>query len=140
MTRQEYRLKYKGKSYQIKRPRVGVCNICRSIKGVDCKQTQWHHIQYDDKNKEKYAIELCAKCHRNETIVQLGAKRVKEIAKIGRAFIPFDAPSKGGKAGIASRYAKHGKDVVLRQMDSNRKMVYNRWTGQLVPRRTFSNV
>jgi hypothetical protein len=49
-------------------PRIGVCNFCRAVRGIDCKQTHMHHDndRYDVTNPLKYAIELCVSCHRKE--------------------------------------------------------------------------
>jgi hypothetical protein len=139
-TAMDRRIKYKGKHYMISKARIGVCNLCRAVKGVDCRQTQWHHIEYDDKHKERYSIELCASCHRKETIVSQGIERIKEIASLGGCKTPLTQLSEMGKKSMTRRIAILGKEEHLRRADNARKMVYNRWTGKLVKRRTFTNV
>jgi hypothetical protein len=44
-------------------PRIGVCNWCRAVVGIDCGQTQMHHEKYDDLHPEKHTIEVCVRCH-----------------------------------------------------------------------------
>ena len=46
-------------------PKIGVCNWCRAVVGVDCKTTHIHHDNdmYDLTNPLKNGIEICAKCH-----------------------------------------------------------------------------
>jgi hypothetical protein len=110
---------------------LGVCNLCRNVKGVDVKQTQWHHEQYDDNNPERFILEICAKCHRVISSYQLSKERTSEIAKIARASLPNKIVSKAGKKGIRSRFEKYGKSRVLEEMASKRKLVYNRHTGRL---------
>jgi len=54
-----------GKYIVIKNPRIGVCNLCRAVKGFDCKRTQMHHDNdiYNINNPIKNTIELCVICH-----------------------------------------------------------------------------
>ena len=49
-------------------PRIGVCNLCRSVEPFDCKQTNIHHEKYDDNNPLKYTLEICPKCHQHITV------------------------------------------------------------------------
>ena len=51
-------------------PRVGVCNLCRAVKGeincqigILCKNTGMHHELYHEEDPLKDAIELCNHCH-----------------------------------------------------------------------------
>ncbi len=81
-------MKYKGIRKLVNKSRIGVCNICRAIRGIDCKQTQWHHVSYEDDNKEKHTIELCASCHRKESMTQQGNEKTKEIARLGGLTTP----------------------------------------------------
>jgi len=61
------RIGYKGKQVYIEfNPRIGVCNLCRAVAGVDCKTTHMHHIEYNDDDPLKDTIELCASCHRKQ--------------------------------------------------------------------------
>lgn len=64
----EKRIKFKGKTIFLKQKiRIGVCSNCKkSVKTGEIKQTQMHHIKYDQKNPEKYTVELCVSCHRKE--------------------------------------------------------------------------
>lgn len=50
-------------------PRIGICNWCRAVKGIDCKRTALHHDndQYDNLDPLRYTIELCNSCHCKET-------------------------------------------------------------------------
>jgi hypothetical protein len=68
----EYDLHYKDKRYSLKTaPRIGVCNWCRSVKGLInaqtgrlCKITQRHHEgDYIDSDKLANTLEICASCH-----------------------------------------------------------------------------
>jgi len=62
------RIKFKGKTIFIgKKIRTGICSKCnRSVKNEEIKQTQMHHIKYDDTDPTKYTIELCVRCHTQE--------------------------------------------------------------------------
>ena len=66
------RLKYKGKYIRIKNfKRTGRCSWCpNNIFDGSCKQTQLHHNEnkYNDENPLDNGTELCASCHRKETI------------------------------------------------------------------------
>lgn len=44
-------------------PRIGVCNLCRAVKGSDCKLTAMHHESYDSNNPSLNTIEICHSCH-----------------------------------------------------------------------------
>jgi len=44
-------------------PRIGVCNICRAVRGWDCSKTVMHHELYDDSNPLAHTIEVCIPCH-----------------------------------------------------------------------------
>lgn len=65
------RIVFLGKRITIEKIRIGVCNFCRSVKGFDCKQTQWHHDdnRYDRDDPEKFTLESCPKCHIEKTIL-----------------------------------------------------------------------
>ena len=43
--------------------RIGVCNNCRAVVGIDCKRTNLHHEMYDEISPLSNTIELCPKCH-----------------------------------------------------------------------------
>ena len=47
-------------------PRIGVCNLCRAVRGIDCKQTQMHHFQYHIEDPLKDTLEICVRCHRDQ--------------------------------------------------------------------------
>ena len=49
--------------------RVGVCNWCRRVMGIDCRRTAMHHDgdRYDKNNPLRYTIEICDICHGSET-------------------------------------------------------------------------
>jgi hypothetical protein len=60
-------LRFKGKRILLKEnPRKGVCSWCGAVKGIDCKLTNMHHIEYHDDNILKDTIEICASCHGKE--------------------------------------------------------------------------
>jgi len=50
-------------------PRIGVCNWCRGVRGIDCRKTDLHHDNdiYDITNPLWNTIELCSTCHGKET-------------------------------------------------------------------------
>lgn len=48
-------------------PRIGVCNWCRAVAGIDCYRTALHHIKYDESDPIKYTIEICDSCHGKES-------------------------------------------------------------------------
>ena len=58
--------KYKSINHK-KNPRKGICELCGAIKGINCKQTNLHHIDYHDDDPLKDTIELCASCHMKES-------------------------------------------------------------------------
>ena len=60
------RIKHNGKTFIIDPIKIGVCNFCRAVRGIDCNHTQWHHIKYDN-DISKNIIELCPKCHAKES-------------------------------------------------------------------------
>lgn len=60
------RIHTRGRAYFLAvNPRVGVCNLCRSTAGVDCKFTHLHHERYDDIGLDvlKNTLEVCPSCH-----------------------------------------------------------------------------
>jgi ferredoxin len=63
------RFKYKGVDRLGLNCRSGRCSWCtNNIYDGSCKETQWHHLKYDDNKPQAHRIELCASCHRKETI------------------------------------------------------------------------
>jgi hypothetical protein len=64
------KFKYKGKEAKAwSEPKIGRCSWCpNNLADGSCKQTQWHHTKYDDDNPLANRIELCASCHRKETM------------------------------------------------------------------------
>jgi hypothetical protein len=69
------RLVFEGKQFHLKEnPRKGVCESCGAIKGIDCKNTNIHHIEYHEEDILKDTIELCNSCHRKEhwRLIKLG--------------------------------------------------------------------
>jgi hypothetical protein len=57
---------FKGKHVRLDHnPRIGVCNLCRAVAGIDCKVTNMHHEEYDDSDTLRYTIEVCVRCHRS---------------------------------------------------------------------------
>lgn len=59
------RLKFRGKDLLLKfNPRNGICSKCGAVKGINCKNTVLHHIQYHEDDPLKDTIELCRSCHR----------------------------------------------------------------------------
>lgn len=58
------RLWFKSQRILLKEnPRTGICSHCGGIKGIDCKQTHIHHIEYHLEDPLKDTIELCPRCH-----------------------------------------------------------------------------
>jgi len=45
-------------------PRIGVCNLCRAVVGMDCQRTHIHHERYVTNDPSAFTIEVCPKCHR----------------------------------------------------------------------------
>lgn len=46
---------------------TGICQICnRSVTKGEIKQTQFHHIEYNESDPLKDTIEICVKCHYNQ--------------------------------------------------------------------------
>ena len=73
------RMKFKGKRIIVKqKPRKGICEWCGAIKGVNCKRTQIHHIEYHEQDPLKDTVELCSKCHYNAH-VQLTGKSLTVV-------------------------------------------------------------
>ena len=69
------RLRFKDKHMMLKEnPRTGICSQCGARKGIECKKTDIHHIQYDPEDPLKYTIELCPSCHRNQHIMMRNAE------------------------------------------------------------------
>jgi hypothetical protein len=59
-------------------PRIDICNLCRAVYPFDCKRTEMHHEQYDDKHPERFTIELCPRCHKNRSL-ELGQMKRSEL-------------------------------------------------------------
>lgn len=59
------RIVFKGRRLynKTKEVRVGVCNLCRGIIGIDCLRTNLHHDAYDASNPLANTLELCPSCH-----------------------------------------------------------------------------
>jgi len=58
------RMKFKDKVVLLKEnPKKGICSLCGAVKGIDCKQTQMHHLEYHNDDPLKDTIEICASCH-----------------------------------------------------------------------------
>jgi hypothetical protein len=58
------RILFKNKRIQLKfNPRKGICSLCGAIKGINCKTTSMHHIEYDDLDPLAHTIEVCTPCH-----------------------------------------------------------------------------
>lgn len=97
---------FKGKTVLLQHdPRVGVCNWCRAVVGIDCDRTHLHHIQYDDANPLRYTIELYPLCHRmahrgirnieepTDKVIRIRSKLFKEMSEsdLARRFsVDFD--------------------------------------------------
>ena len=48
-------------------PRKGICSLCcKSVKNGVIKQTQLHHIKYDEIDPLLHTIELCVSCHHKQ--------------------------------------------------------------------------
>jgi hypothetical protein len=90
------RIKYRGKLVYIEKSRKGKCEDCEKVKGLTTKQTQFHHLKYDDSNPALYTKELCAECHKAESNRLMGPEKRREIAKIARASLPIEACIRGG--------------------------------------------
>jgi hypothetical protein len=64
---QPRRIVFKDKRISIKEdPRYGICQLCGAVRGMDCKQTQMHHLQYHEEDPLKDTIEVCVKCHKRQ--------------------------------------------------------------------------
>lgn len=50
-------------------PRKGICSKCGAVKGIDCKITHMHHLEYHPEDPLKDTIELCSSCHKKEHII-----------------------------------------------------------------------
>jgi hypothetical protein len=50
-----------------KPPRKGICQWCGARRGIECRVTNLHHIEYHDEDPLRDTIELCAKCHAKES-------------------------------------------------------------------------
>ena len=63
------RLVFKNKRLNLKEnPRIGICNYCCAVVGINCKKTVMHHYaEYDEDNPLKDTVELCASCHMKES-------------------------------------------------------------------------
>lgn len=69
--RDKWRGQILGKHISFKQePRIGVCNYCRAVRGIDCKRTSLHHDDniYDIRRPLWNTIELCSRCHQAETM------------------------------------------------------------------------
>lgn len=65
--RNRRKLKFKDKRISVKEsPRKGVCSWCGAVKGIDCKRTNIHHIEYHDDDPLRDTVELCVSCHTTE--------------------------------------------------------------------------
>ncbi len=61
------RIQFKDKRIQIKEdPRIGICQLCGAVRGMDCKVTHIHHLQYHDDDPLEDTIEVCVSCHRRQ--------------------------------------------------------------------------
>jgi len=50
-------------------PRIGICNWCCAVVGVNCKRTAIHHFgKYHDEDPLRDTIELCESCHNKARI------------------------------------------------------------------------
>jgi len=69
VVRNARRIKHNGRWFIIDKMKVGVCNWCRAVRGIDCKHTQWHHddAKYDEQDISRNIIELCPRCHAKES-------------------------------------------------------------------------
>lgn len=76
------RLLFKDKRISLKEnPRIGFCNICKKIIGEEyinykgekkiIKNTNMHHMKYNDKNPLADSLEVCAVCHAKITAKQI---------------------------------------------------------------------
>jgi len=68
--RNERRIKFRNKQVTLSHnPRTGYCSWCtNNIHDGSCKKTQIHHREYHEDDFLKDTVELCASCHRKETI------------------------------------------------------------------------
>jgi len=65
---QPRRIVFKDERISLKEdPRIGICNWCCAVVGINCKQTQIHHLEYHDDDMLKDTVELCARCHTYES-------------------------------------------------------------------------
>jgi hypothetical protein len=46
--------------------RKGICSWCGAVKGLNCKRTNLHHIEYHNDDPLKDTVELCVSCHMKE--------------------------------------------------------------------------
>lgn len=57
-------LTFKGKAILLKsNPKNGICSNCGAVKGISCKRTSIHHLEYHEDDPLKNTIELCNRCH-----------------------------------------------------------------------------
>jgi hypothetical protein len=64
-------LRFDGRTIHLKTdPRIGICNLCRAVRGFDTKITQMHHEYYDAKNPLAGTLEVCVECHQKLTTEQ----------------------------------------------------------------------
>jgi len=79
---------FKGKHRMLKtKPRIGVCNFCRAVRGeIDCqtdrlvKKTGMHHEEYDPLNPGAHVLEACNKCH---NIADFERRVTEYLARLG---------------------------------------------------------
>lgn len=59
------RIVFKNKRIRItEKDLTGICQLCgRSVHDGEIKQTQFHHMEYDESNPLKHTKEICVKCH-----------------------------------------------------------------------------
>jgi len=62
------RIRFKDKVVSLKKnPREGICKLCGKKKGIDCKKTNMHHLEYHEDDPLKDTIEICVSCHTKES-------------------------------------------------------------------------
>lgn len=91
----EQRIVFKGKERHLDRnPRIGVCNLCRAVRGeINCQtdrlciKTHMHHEAYHEDDILRETIECCQSCHtkRHHELRQLGKKNQRKLKRIAIA-------------------------------------------------------
>jgi len=62
------RICFKNRSISLsENPRIGICNWCCAVVGVNCKRTHIHHLEYHEGDPLKDTVELCPSCHYKES-------------------------------------------------------------------------